>query len=66
MLARFELPSRVPESYDSESLIEAMTHDKKARHDLTFVLAGNGGFSVVPGIEIARVRDALTRFRGES
>ena len=34
-------------SYDTEELLEAMTFDKKARHDLSFVLAGPGGYELV-------------------
>ena len=65
LLATFELPSRVPEEFDSSALLDAMTQDKKAHHDLTFVLAGTPGFSVVAGVAPALVRDALERFRGE-
>ncbi|MDE3222510.1 MAG: 3-dehydroquinate synthase [Acidobacteriota bacterium] len=66
MLASVQLPSRVPAQYDTADLLEAMSHDKKAHHDLTFVLAGPQGFSVVRGVDATLVRDELEHFRGES
>ncbi|HUY43142.1 MAG TPA: 3-dehydroquinate synthase family protein [Acidimicrobiales bacterium] len=65
VLAGFALPSRVPNELDTSALLDAMAHDKKAHHDLTFVLAGAQGFSVVAGVAPEQVRDALERFRGE-
>ncbi len=62
----FQLPTRVPSVFDSSALLEAMSHDKKAHHDLTFVLAGAEGFSVVSGLAPDVVRTALDQFRGES
>lgn len=62
----FHLPTRVPAVFDSSALIEAMSHDKKAHHDLTFVLAGTEGFSVVSGLAPDVVRTTLDQFRGES
>jgi 5-deoxy-5-amino-3-dehydroquinate synthase len=55
----------LPEGYDSDVLIEAMRHDKKARHDLRFVLAGPEGFSLVNDVDETLVRGALARFKGE-
>ena len=65
VLAKWNLPDRVPARLDSAALLEAMTHDKKAHHDLTFVLAGTEGFSVVSGIAPEKVRESLEQFRGE-
>jgi hypothetical protein len=42
-----------------------MAHDKKAHHDLTFVLAGAEGFEVVRGVDVTLVQQVLERFRGE-
>ncbi len=66
MLASVNLPTRVPDHYDTLDLLEAMKHDKKAHHDLTFVLAGPEGFSVVRGVDTELVRHELEQFRGES
>lgn len=64
-LREIGLPTRVPDFFDTEELIESMKHDKKAHHDLSFVLAGPGGFSLVSGIDESVVRDTLERFRRE-
>jgi len=66
VLAALGLATTVPEHCPTSSLLEAMAHDKKAHHDLTFVLAGAEGFEVVAGVDGAIVRDVLERFRGES
>jgi len=62
----FGLSGRLPERFGTDELTEAMTHDKKAHHDLTFVLAGAHGFEVVRGVETEAVAATLDRFRGES
>lgn len=59
------LSASIPDNYPTSSLLEAMAHDKKAHHDLTFVLAGAEGFDVVHGIDPSVVRDVLEQFRGE-
>jgi len=43
-----------------------MTFDKKARHDLSFVLAGPEGYSLVTGLDRAVVANVLEHFKGES
>ncbi len=48
-----------------DSLVRAMAHDKKAHHDLTFVLPGAAGFEVVHHVPDALVREVLEKFRGE-
>ncbi len=58
---RRALPARCP----TTSILDAMAHDKKAHHDLTFVLAGAEGFEVVRGVEPRVVADVLESFRGE-
>jgi len=65
VLRELELVRRLPEGADTEELLEAMSHDKKARHDLSFVLPGPEGFTLVSAIDPSTVRDVLNRFRGE-
>jgi 5-deoxy-5-amino-3-dehydroquinate synthase len=59
------LETAVPKDYDTDQLIDIMGRDKKAHHDLTFVLAGSEGFEIVRGIDPSLVRDVLETFRGE-
>lgn len=66
VLAALGLSSKVPENYPTSTLLEAMGHDKKAHHDLTFVLAGAEGFDVVHGVDAGVVERTLEEFRGES
>src|ERR1700691_1194455 len=61
----FGLSRRVPEHFPTSSLLEAMAHDKKAHHDLTFVLAGAEGFETVNDVDPQLVSDVLETFRGE-
>jgi 5-deoxy-5-amino-3-dehydroquinate synthase len=65
VLSALGLSRTVPSHCPTSSLLEAMAHDKKAHHDLTFVLPGAEGFEVVPGIDPGVVREVLERFRGE-
>jgi 5-deoxy-5-amino-3-dehydroquinate synthase len=51
VVGRFDLPCDLPAGADSESLVTFMTRDKKARHDLTFVLDGPDGIEVVRGVD---------------
>jgi 5-deoxy-5-amino-3-dehydroquinate synthase len=66
VLATLELDGRLARDYDTDELIEAMTFDKKARHDLAFVLAGVDGYSLVTGIDRELVANVLERFKGDS
>ena len=66
VLRALGLSSRVPGHYPTSSLIDAMAHDKKAHHDLTFVLAGAEGFDVVRAVDATIVRSVLEEFRGEA
>ena len=43
VVAGFDLPADLPAGADPEALLAVMGRDKKARHDLTFVLDGPGG-----------------------
>jgi 5-deoxy-5-amino-3-dehydroquinate synthase len=65
VLATLGLSRRVPANFVTSELIGAMGHDKKAHHDLTFVLASANGFEVVAGVDRAVVADVLEEFRGE-
>jgi 5-deoxy-5-amino-3-dehydroquinate synthase len=65
VLTFFGLRHRIPEHFPTTSLLEAMAHDKKAHHDLTFVLAGAEGFETVHDVDPQLVSDELERFRGE-
>lgn len=51
----FDLASELPEGLSATDLIEAMGRDKKAHHDLTFVLDGPRGVEPVSGVD----RDAV-------
>jgi 5-deoxy-5-amino-3-dehydroquinate synthase len=66
VLRALELDGRLPAHYDVGELLEAMTFDKKARHDLSFVLAGPGGYSLVAGVDRGVVANVLEHFKGES
>jgi 5-deoxy-5-amino-3-dehydroquinate synthase len=65
VLEFFGLQRRIPEHFPTSSLLGAMAHDKKAHHDLTFVLAGAEGFETVRDVDPQLVSDVLERFRGE-
>jgi 3-dehydroquinate synthetase len=58
------LDASLPRGLDVDELIAVMTRDKKAHHDLAFVLPSTAGFSLVAGIDAAVVRDQLTMFGG--
>jgi 5-deoxy-5-amino-3-dehydroquinate synthase len=66
VLDGFGVQRKLSEHFDVETLLDFMTHDKKARHDLSFVLDGPQGFELVRGVEPAVVRSTLERFKGES
>src|SRR5664280_2023613 len=65
VLATLGLTGRVPAVFDSRALVQAMSRDKKAHHDLAFVLAGPNGFGVVRDVDPEVVANVLERFRGE-
>lgn len=64
VLRLFDLSWKMPPSMPTDSLIDAMKSDKKAHHDLTFVLPGPNGFEVVPGINVDVVRSVLEAYQG--
>jgi 5-deoxy-5-amino-3-dehydroquinate synthase len=59
------LDGHLPEAFGVDELLEAMTFDKKGRHDLRFVLAGPGGYELVAGVEPSVVGTVLRQFKGE-
>lgn len=64
VLAAFGLAATVPEGYATPDLLAAMGRDKKAHHDLTFVLAGPEGFEVVRDVDPDVVVGVLETLRG--
>lgn len=66
VLSALGLSRSIPAHFPTSTLIEAMAHDKKAHHDLTFVLPGAEGFDVVRGVSSEIVVQTLENFRGES
>jgi 5-deoxy-5-amino-3-dehydroquinate synthase len=66
VLAALELNGRLAQNYETSELVEAMGFDKKARHDLSFVLAGPEGFELIRGLDPAFVARVIDQFKGES
>lgn len=66
VLERLGLEWRLSSAYDTDKLVRAMEQDKKAHHDLSFVLGGGDGFALVAGVDPAIVTRVLERFKGES
>ena len=65
VLSRLGLSAHLAERYDVDELVTIMARDKKAHHDLTFVLPGERGYEVVTGVDPVAVASALASFRGE-
>jgi len=63
VVSGFDLNFSIPAHFRSEDLVLAMTHDKKAHHDLTLVLPGLNGFEVVPGVDRDLALQVLEEFR---
>ena len=55
----FDLYAEIPVGASAHELVEFMARDKKAHHDLTFVLDGPGGVEPVHGVEEAAVLATL-------
>ena len=66
VLDAFSLPRSLPDDMSSEQLTAVMLRDKKAHHDLTFVLDGPVGFEVVAGVSPDVVARVIDHFRLES
>jgi 5-deoxy-5-amino-3-dehydroquinate synthase len=59
VVARYELPTRVPLGLAPEALVELMARDKKATSGLTFALDGSDGVEVVREVPAEAVEAAL-------
>jgi 5-deoxy-5-amino-3-dehydroquinate synthase len=59
VVAAFDLSASLPAGADPNELVDFMGRDKKAHHDLTFVLDGPAGVAVVPGVDRAAVLATL-------
>lgn len=59
VLDSLELPTELPQGVSARTLLQFMARDKKARHDLTFVLDGPDGVEVVPGVSETDVLGTL-------
>ncbi len=60
------LPRQLPTGLSIDELLLAMARDKKAHHDLTFVLATTDGFQTVANISASTVREELEAAGGVS
>jgi 5-deoxy-5-amino-3-dehydroquinate synthase len=63
VVGAFDLSPVLPEQVDPERLVTFIGRDKKARHDLTFVLDGPDGVEVVHDIEEADVVATLAEMQ---
>jgi 5-deoxy-5-amino-3-dehydroquinate synthase len=59
VVASYDLPMALPAGAGAEELVEFMERDKKAQHDLTFVLDGPNGVQPVRGVARAEVLATL-------
>jgi 5-deoxy-5-amino-3-dehydroquinate synthase len=50
VIGSFDLPTELPPDADAGELLGFMARDKKAQHDLTFVLDGPNGVEPVRGV----------------
>jgi 5-deoxy-5-amino-3-dehydroquinate synthase len=62
----FDLSGDLPPGADPARLVEFMARDKKARHDLTFVLDGPAGVETVRGVDAADALATLAAMAEES
>ena len=65
-MGAFDLRADLPDDVDPVSLVSYMGRDKKAHHDLTFVLDGPRGVETVRGIAEAEVLATLAEMAGRS
>ncbi len=55
IIASFDLPTDLPHDAEAEELVSFMGRDKKAQHDLAFVLDGPNGVELVRGVAASDV-----------
>jgi 5-deoxy-5-amino-3-dehydroquinate synthase len=55
VIGGFDLTTELPAGAGAEELVAYMGRDKKAQHDLTFVLDGPGGVETVRGVAVSDV-----------
>jgi 3-dehydroquinate synthetase len=65
ILDQLHVPRTLPPGLSAQTLIDAMSRDKKAHHNLTFVLGTGQGFEVVPDVSVDAVRQTLIDFGSE-
>jgi 5-deoxy-5-amino-3-dehydroquinate synthase len=65
VVAGFDLPTELPAGSSTEALMSYMARDKKARHDLTFVLDGPRGVEPVHGVDDGSVVATLAEMGAE-
>jgi len=63
VVGEFDLPWSLPAGVEPERLVSFMERDKKAHHDLTFVLDGPDGVEVVRGVGADDVLATLAEMR---
>jgi 5-deoxy-5-amino-3-dehydroquinate synthase len=66
VVGELDLQGNLPGGCSATHLVELMGRDKKAHHDLTFVLDGPRGIEVVGGVDPAAVRATLCRMGATS
>jgi 5-deoxy-5-amino-3-dehydroquinate synthase len=66
VVGAFDLRGDLPEGADPEALVSYMGRDKKAHHDLTFVLDGPRGVEPVRGIDEGEVLATLAEMASRS
>jgi 5-deoxy-5-amino-3-dehydroquinate synthase len=66
VVGAFDLRADLPDDADPHLLVSYMGRDKKAHHDLTFVLDGPHGVETVRGIAEAEVLATLAEMAGRS
>jgi 5-deoxy-5-amino-3-dehydroquinate synthase len=63
VVGAFDLPTALPAGVDPERILSFMARDKKAQHDLTFVLDGPGGVEPVRAVGSADVLATLAEMK---
>jgi len=64
VVGAFDLSATLPDRVEPKRLVSFMARDKKARHDLTFVLDGPQGVEVANGVDESDVLATLAEMQG--